>query len=78
MFRPLVKQEDRKQRHPKPNQRLDFAVSLHRNNSHIICPRQSNALSSPTFSSAFHIPISKSPSLTQNPFEITTTLERKR
>lgn len=26
---PLAKQEDRKHIHPKPNQRVDFATSLH-------------------------------------------------
>ena len=35
---PLVKQEDRKQIDPKPNQKLDLEVSFHIIKSVIVCP----------------------------------------
>lgn len=35
---PLVKQEDKKHKHPNPNHRLDFATSLHITKSVIISP----------------------------------------
>jgi hypothetical protein len=38
---PLVKQEDKIQRVPKPNQRLDLATSLHIIKSVISCPIRS-------------------------------------
>lgn len=38
---PWVKQEDKKNKDPKPNQRLDFATSLHITRSHITCPIRS-------------------------------------
>lgn len=51
-FNPLVKQEDKKQRDPKPNQRVDLDTSFHIIKSVINCPARS---SSPPFSSSASI-----------------------
>lgn len=43
---PLVKQEDKKQRHPKPNQRVDFETSFHIIKSVINTPTRSRSSAS--------------------------------